>query len=150
MSPTSVIYYQPVVSLDMSDTLRFSIDPGDDDIWNHEDEDTLNTSVVFTETAGIDAYITAVEWRIKDYDGNTRETGVKIFTAPQLINGDKSDTFNILFVLNGGNASQIDEFDGAQDDVAFGIIEVDAKMYDNNGVTYTTRTLYKNITAVQP
>lgn len=150
MSPTAIKYYQPVLSLLMTDTLEFVIDPGEDDVWNWEDEDSLNLEVIFQETEGIDAFLTEVEWRIKDYDGNTREGFTKIFTEPQEIKASGEDTLDILFFLNGHYANDLDDVDGAEDGVAYGIVEINVKFYDNNGVTYTSRTFYKDVIAVKP
>jgi hypothetical protein len=150
MSPTAIKYYQPVLSLLMTDTLEFVIAPGEDDVWNSEDVDSLNLEVIFQETEGIDAFLTEVEWRIKNYDGNTRGEFTKIFTEPQEIKAGGEDTLDILFFLNGHYANDLDDVDGAEDGVAYGIVEINVKFYDNNGVTYTSRTFYKDVIAVKP
>ncbi|MGE3062113.1 MAG: hypothetical protein AB7T10_00550 [bacterium] len=150
MSPTAIKYYQPVIEISLSDTLEFSIDPGEDDIWNWEDEDSINLDVIFTETEGIDAFITEVSWSISDYNGNTREHFTKIFTAPQELKANTEDTLKILFFLNGHYANDLDEEDGAEDGVAYGIAEINVKFYDNNGVTFTSRSFYRDVIAVKP
>jgi len=150
MSPTAIKYYQPVIDISLDDTLRFSIDPGEDDVWNWEDEDSLNLDVIFKETEGIDAFLTEVAWEIKDYNGDTREHFTKIFTAPQELKANSEDTLDILFFLNGHYANDIDEEDGADDGVAYGTIEITVKFYDNNGVTFNSRTFYRDIIAVKP
>jgi len=150
MSPTGIKYYQPVIELGLDDTLEFVIDPGEDDVWNWEDEDSLNIPVIFTETEGIDAFVTEVDWSIKDYSGNTREHFTKIFTAPQEIKANSEDTLDILFFLNGHYANDLDGEDGAEDGVAYGIVEITVKFYDNNGVTFTSRPFYRDVIAVKP
>ena len=150
MSPTGIRYYQPVIEIDLNDTLKFTVDPGEDDVWNWEDEDSLNLNVVFTETEGIDAFITEVSWSILDYAGNTREHFTKIFTSPQELKANSEDTLAILFFLNGHHANDLDEEDGAEDGVAYGIAEIEVKFYDNNGVTFISRSFYRDVIAVKP
>ena len=150
MSPTALKYYQPIIEISMLDTLKFIIDPCEDSVWNWEDEDSLNRNVIFKETEGIDAYLTEVEWNITDYDGYTVEHFTKIFTSPKELQANTEDTLDILFFLDGHHANDLDDVDGTEDDVAYGTVEITVKFYDNNGVTFSSRTFYKDVIAVKP
>jgi len=149
-SPTAIILYQPTLALNTEDLHQFVIDPQDDGIWGWDDTDTVDFEIVITETEGIDAYITELNWRVKDYEQVTRENGLKVLTAPFLIKGNKEDTLTISVIINGHDADHIDDADGTNDNVALGIIEISCDFYDKNGVTYSSRSIVKEIKIVQP
>jgi len=132
----------------MKDTLNFSIPLGSDSVWSSDDVDSLYEDVVIFENEGLNAYITEIEWEIYDYSDRRREEYTKIFLNPVKVDGKSNDTLSILFFLNGSSAQRLDENDGSKDNVAYGTIRLNIKFYDDYGLTYTSKTFYKNVKAV--
>lgn len=147
-SPTSIKYYQPVLDISMKDTLNFSIPLGNDSIWNYQDVDSIYENIIIFENQGLNAYITEIDWEICDYTNRVREDYSKIYLNPVKISKNSSDTITLLFYLFGSSASRIDEEDGIEDNIAYGIIKLTIKYYDDNGLTYNSKIFYKNIKAV--
>lgn len=149
-SPTATILYQPTITLDTDEMHQFILDPQEDGVWTWDDSDTVDFSIIITESEGIDAYITEINWKIKDYEQTTRETGLKVLTSPLLVKANSTDTLSVPVIINGHDADHIDEADGDNDNVALGIIEIGCDFYDKRGVTYASRSIVKEIKIVQP
>ncbi len=150
-SPTLITDYRPAIELTSdTDTLRFTIDPLEDNIWNYPDADTARITMFMNETGGMKAYVTEINWRIEDYNGNTRQTGTVTFTSPSLIEAGKADTIDLDIDLYGHDAQHIDEEDGSEDSVAHGVIRIEVSFYDDRGATYVSRSFYTYIVAVKP
>ncbi|HAF08013.1 MAG: hypothetical protein QME48_05195 [bacterium] len=147
-SPTSIKYFQPVLDIDMKDTLNFSIPLGNDSVWDNDDVDSLYEDLVILENEGLNAYITEIAWEIYDYSDRRREDYTKIFLNPVKVDGKSTDTLSLLFFLSGLSASRLDENDGSKDNVAYGTIRLNIKFYDDYGLTYTSKTFYKYVKAV--
>lgn len=147
-SPVALKYYQPVLDISMKDTLEFIIPKGTDSIWNYEDVDSIFEDMIIFENQGLNAYITEIDWNIYDYSSRLRESYKKIFLKPVLINKSSNDTLSILFYLNGDDASRIDSEDGSTDNVAYGIVKIQIKYYDDYGLTYSSNIFYKNLKAI--
>lgn len=149
MNVKGIEEYAPVLEIDASDTLRFTIDAGEDNQWGWQDSDTIFEDIIITETAGNNAYITSVSWKIEDYEGGTQETGEHVFTAPIELHAGKSDTLELEITLRGHDAQDIDESDGNEDSVARGIIKFSAEYYDELSAVHTSKYFYSYITAVK-
>lgn len=150
-SPTLITDYRPSIEITSeTDTLRFTIDPLEDSIWNYPDADTAKITVFITETGGMTAYATEVNWRIEDYSGATRQTGTVTFTSPLKIDAQKADTMILDIDLYGHDAQHIDEEDGIEDSVAHGVMTIEVTFYDERGATYDSRKFYAYIVAVKP
>ncbi len=147
-SPIALKYYQPVLDISMKDTLQFIVPKGIDSIWTHDDVDSIFENIIIFEKEGLNSYITEIEWNIYDYSSRLRESYKKIFLKPILIKGSSNDTLSLLFYLNGDDALRIDSEDGSQDNVAYGIVNIQIKYYDDYGLTYTSNKFYKNIKAI--
>ncbi|MFO8062533.1 MAG: hypothetical protein R6U31_06360 [bacterium] len=149
MNVKGIEEYAPVLTIDASDTLRFTIDAGEDNEWGWEDSDTVLEDIIITETEGNNAYITSVSWRIEDYEGRMQENGEHVFTSPLKLPAGKSDTLELEIMLRGHDAQDIDESDGNEDSVARGIIKFSAEYYDELSAVHTTKYFYSYITAVK-
>ena len=146
-----VYTYQPVIEIKADTTeMLFNVpDLEPDGWWNGDGVCTIEREIEFKETAGLDAYITDINWMIISNANNVVVSKTIKMAEPMTIRSE-SFTMDLEVILSENDAIELDEADDHQDNVGTGSLIIHATFYDERAETYSSVPLYISIRVLKP
>ncbi len=143
--------FKPVIEIKADTTeMLFNVpDLEPDGWWNGDGICTIEREIEFKETAGLDAYITDINWMIISNNNNVVVSKAIKMAKPFTI---KNETFimDLDIILSENDAIELDEADGHQDNVGTGSLIINATFYDERAKLYSSVPLYISIRVLKP
>ncbi len=152
--PVALYFEQPIISSSLADTSLavFAVPDVDSNGWHHWDSgaDTLSMSLYIHETAGQNALVSGISYRVYDIDGNQISSKSESYIPFINMNAHGQDTLTMSVIIDEGDADDLDNADGINDNVGEGYVSFQVNFYDEKGTPYSSVPVFRNIKVIKP
>ncbi|NIA23223.1 MAG: hypothetical protein GWP03_03570 [Proteobacteria bacterium] len=152
--PVALYFEQPVVVSTLADTTRaiFQVPDVDSNGWHHWDSgaDTITMSLYIKETAGENALISGISYKIYDIDGNMVDSRGNSYIPYTNMNAHDQDTLSMNIIVDEGDAKDLDDADGISDNVGTGYVSFTVNFLDEKGTQYSSVPVFRDIKVIKP
>lgn len=152
--PVALYFEQPVLVSTLSDTTQsvFQVPDIDSNGWHHWDSgaDTISMSLYIKETAGQNALISGISYKIYDIDGNMINSKNESYIPYINMNARGQDTLSMSIIVDEGDANDLDDADGINDNVGEGYVSFNVNFLDEKGNQYSSVPVFRDIKVIKP